>query len=235
MINEHELNRALRTKDLTYNLVMWLNSAIKKDIINPKKAIEYTTSFDAAKDWIVEHYNNLPLDGRPESLDSKDIDCFTNMFISHFNSSFDIEVEPGQRYVPHYVNNHLPKYSDNPHIHPKKLYNKDKLQALRLKEDYLRDLAVEFGKQLDDNALRLLIDAPGLKERIAITSYVSQLLKRLIGQDEGLSILALWREFAWDSNGSPKKKFKLDTKVILEYEKTIIDELNKISTAHNII
>jgi hypothetical protein len=59
MINEHELNSAFKTKDMAYNLLIWLNSAIKKGIINPVKAMEYTTSFLEAKEWVVEHYLNL--------------------------------------------------------------------------------------------------------------------------------------------------------------------------------
>ena len=230
MINEHELNRALRIKDLTYNLVMWLNSAIKKDIINPQKAIEYITSFDSAKDWIIEHYKNLPIDSRPDSLDFKDIDPFTYMFLSHFNSSFDIETEPGQRYVPHLLRT-VGTYVDNPHIHPKKLYSKDKLNARRLKIEYLQGLAIEHGNQFDSSFFENLVDDWELKEKIAITTYGLQLIERLKGFDQGLAVLALWREFAWDSKGSPKKKFKLDSKLILDYEKLIVNELNKKSTA----
>jgi hypothetical protein len=232
MINEHELNRALKTKDQTYNLVMWLNSAIKKDIIIPQKAIEYTTSFDAAKDWIVEHYKNLPIDSRPDSLDFKDVDTFTYMFLSHFNSSFDIETEPGQRYVPHLLRT-VGIFVDNPHIHPKKLYARDKLNARKLKIEYLQGLAIEHGIQFDNSFFENLVDDCELKEKIAITTYGLQLIERLKGFDQGIEVLALWREFAWDSNGSPKKKFKLEPKLILEYEKLIINELNKKSTAHN--
>lgn len=230
MINEDELNRALKTKDQTYNLVMWLNSAIKKDIINPQKAIEYTTSFNAAKDWIVEHYKNLPIDSRPDSLDLNDIESFTHMFLSYFNSSFDIEIDPGQRYVPHLLRKEG-AFVDNPHIHPKRLYSKDKVNARKLKIAYLQGLATE--NQFDNTILENLVDNSDLKEKIAITTYGLQLIERLKGFDEGLAVLALWREFAWDSNGSPKKKFKLDSKLILEYEQLIINELNKTSTAHN--
>jgi len=226
MITEQELDRALRIKDLTYNLLMWLNSEIYKKIISPEKAIEYTASFYTAKNWIVEHYNNLPIDSRPDSIDLKDVEPFTYMFLSVFNSSFVIETEPGQRYVPHLLRTNA-VYVDKPHIRTKKLSTKDKLNARKLKIKYLQDLIIEKEIQFDSIYIENLVDDLVLKEKIALTTYGYQLIERLKGFNQGLEVLALWREFAWNSKGSPKKKFRLDSNLIIENEKMIFNELNK--------
>jgi len=226
MINEQELDRALRIKNMTYNLLMWLNSAIKNKIISPEKAIEYTASFYTAKNWIVEHYNNLPIDSRPDSIEFKDVEPFTYMFLSVFNSSFVIETEPRQRYVPHLHRTNA-TYVDKPHIRTKKLYAKDKLNARKLKIKYLQDLIIEQEIQFDSIYIENLVDDLVLKEKIALTTYGLQLIERLKGFNQGLEVLALWREFAWNPKGSPKKKFKLDSKLIIDNEKLIFNELNK--------
>lgn len=226
MLNRIELIKALKIQEQTYNLAFWLNSAIKKGIIRPEKAMDYAASFVAAKNWIVDHYHNLPIDGRPDSLEPKDLGSFTFMFISHFNSSFDIEDKPGQRYVPHRLRNGGLTHVDNPHIQPKKIDSKDKSRARKLKIDYIKKLAIASEKQITDIIIENLIDNSELKEKIAVTTYGMQLINRMSGHDEGTANLALWREFAWDQNGSPKKKTKLDADKMLNYEILIVKKLN---------
>jgi hypothetical protein len=227
MFDKVELIKALKTKELTYSLIMWLNTAIKRDIISPPKAIANSLSFWAAKEWIVEHFYNLPIEGRPDSLDSKEIDPFCYLFISYFTSSFNIEKEPGQRYVPHSRGGGKGCYAENPHIRTKKISTRDKSKACEFKLNYIKGLASELGKQKTDEYIENLIVNPDFKVKIAITTYVMLLINRMKGFDAGSANLVLWREFAWNSNGSPKKGFKLEADEILQDEMFIIEQLKE--------
>lgn len=227
MINKQELAWAIKTQISAYNLVIWLNSALKKGIISPQKAIEYTSSFEFAQLWIIENYDNLPIDGRPENLEPEAVKAFINMFLLQFSSSFEIIAEPGTRYVPH----HLRKgdiYADNPYIRTKKLSNKDKISARNFKLQYLKNLARAQEISLENSLFETMVDDANLKDKIAMTTYALQLIERLKGIDNGLAMLALWREFAWDAHGTRKKKFNLDLSLIIENEVFIIKKLKSV-------
>lgn len=136
-------------------------------------------------------------------------------------SSFDIVEQPGMRRMSYDCRCYCPMCSylyRAPHLQAKKVSKRDKQRALGLMADRVQRLAIESG-----------IDAtPELSERIAYdentrcsaaySAYGHWLIKRLDGLTDGTSILALWREIAWNKSGSPIKKFvlKFDDFVIAE-------------------
>jgi hypothetical protein len=146
------------------------------------------------------------------------------MFSSYLLASFDIEEQPGKRYIPHNMrNSHTPSsFVANPHLRPKKQTREDKARAQKLKLSYIMQLSLDCGNPINDERAKAIVENSELKEAVAMATYGEQLIFRMKGHVEGSAILALWREFAWDASGSPKKNFKLDANHILRCEEAIV-------------
>jgi hypothetical protein len=48
-----------------------------------------------------------------------------------------------------------------------------------------------------------------LREQLAICVYSRELQARIAGRNTGPAVLAIWRMFAWEPTGSPKRDFEL--------------------------
>jgi len=197
---------------------------ISKGFLTHSRAHEYADVADSARDWVEEHYLNLPANARPERTHLRP---FANFFATYVVTSFDIVEQPGMRRVdPCGCGCRFCSYMiEAPRLQTKKLSKRDKQRALGLMVDRILQLAIE-----SDIAL-----APELAERIATdektrrfagySAYGHWLIKRLDGLTDGPSILALWREIAWNKSGSPRPKFMLKFDDFANSEQRILQAL----------
>lgn len=226
-MNETELRNAVEIQQRTYLLLNWLNSAIERGFVSVGSVRKHVSDSTIAAEWINEHYLNLPDECRPASRNPNDIDPYANMFCSYLLASFDIQEQPGERYVPHDRRNPHARspFVTNPHLRPKKLTTEDKTRARKLKILYVRQLALSCGSQINDERAKAIVEDSGLKEAVSMATYGEQLIRRTKGHVEGSAILALWREFARTSSGSPKQNFKLNAEHVLKCEETIASKV----------
>ncbi|MGD2092483.1 MAG: hypothetical protein PVH61_40325 [Candidatus Aminicenantes bacterium] len=54
---------------MSYNLLQWIQGAIRKNVISTKMSHQYMSESDATREWIEEHYLNIPKNARPEKAD----------------------------------------------------------------------------------------------------------------------------------------------------------------------
>ena len=87
--------------------------------------------------------------------------------------------------------------------------------------DRLRELAMQEGKDLSEGDADERIEKGDLTESLALVAYGRELLRRVEGLSEGTAVLALWRKFAWNEKGSPKKGFDLTAAMILEAQEKV--------------
>ena len=227
MMNETELSNAVEIQQRTYILLNWLNSAIERGYVSLESVRKYASDSTIASEWINEHYLNLPNECRPKSRNPNDIEPYANMLCSYLLASFDTQEQPGKRYVPHdRRNSHSPSsFVPNPHLRPKKLTRKDKARAQKLKLQYVKELALGCGNPITDERAREIVEDSEAREAVAMATYGEQLIRRTKGHVEGSAILALWREFAWNASGSPKKDFKLNAERACECEEAIVAKI----------
>jgi hypothetical protein len=81
------------------------------------------------------------------------------------------------------------------------------------REECLPSFELRIRESLADEELRL---------QASFSAYGAALLDRLKGISDGPAVLALWRDFAWNQNGSSNRDFKLKTKLITDAEKALI-------------
>jgi hypothetical protein len=221
MFVKETLSKAIEMQQKSYLLLQWIDSAMEKSFISPKSGHKYISMAEVAKEWIEEHYLNIPQKCRPEK---DDLHIFSNIFSSYLVTSFDLVENPGKILYSEGAHCFCPMCSyliNAPHLQPKKLTKKDKKRAQKLKEQYLEKLSLSLNIQPNSDQIQILVGNKELKEDIAILTYSEELLMRIKGHTEGPALLALWREFAWNMQGSPKKNFKLVVKNILAFEKKI--------------
>ena len=224
MLPPDRLQLAIDIQSRSYKLLRWVAEGIGKGFITYSRAHEYADVGDSARDWVEEHYLNLPANARPERTQLRP---FANFFATYVVSSFDIVEQPGMRRVdPCGCGCRFCSYMiEAPRLQTKKLTKRDKQRALGLMADRVQQLAIEAG----------IAATPELAERIATneqtrtsagySAYGHWLIKRLDGLTDGKSILALWREIAWNKSGSPTSKFVLKYDDFVNAEMRILQAL----------
>ncbi len=219
MFVRDEIYQAVDLHQRSYNLVKWLGTAMKKGFIQFNRAHEYMDMDAAAKEWIENHLLNLPPNCRPES---EGLDQFAKYFSTYLTTSFDLVPKPGWQ-----LSSECGCYCSfctyavsAPNLKTKKLTRRDVQRAQKLKAITLTQLANEQQVLLAEAKIAKLIGSPETALDVSLIAYGQQLLERTHGRSVGPSVLALWREIAWDKS-APKKDFELRAKDILRAEKSL--------------
>lgn len=87
MLIRYEIENAVRMQACGYQLLKWLEKALRDGFIAPEAAGTYATSEDAAYSWLEKHYLNIPPNARPERADLR---TFSNFFCTYLNCTFDL-------------------------------------------------------------------------------------------------------------------------------------------------
>ena len=226
MLTRDEVENAVRLQACGYELLKWLEKALREGFITPDAAETYATSEDAAYSWLDKHYLNLPDSARPERSELRD---FGNFFSTYLDCTFDLDANPEKRLYSPYAHCCCRICSwmvQKPHLRPKKVNARDKKVAERMKRTFLR-LAKARGISVNDQTLDDMLQDRNLRESIGLCTYAADLLERLKGRAVGAASLALWRSFAWTPQGSPKRGFILTTDDIMIAQDVLAERLPK--------
>jgi hypothetical protein len=226
MLAPSEIEHAISIQNRCYKLLQWLGNAVREGYVPVIKAHAVADAGHAAKAWVETHFFSLPADCRPLA---DELEPFSNFFGTYLETSFDLVASPKEVY-----------YSEcdcfcsvcrqlaNPrHLKPKSLTREDKERAHRLRIRRLEMLAREEGLPSFELRIRESLGDETIRQQASLSAYGAALLERLKGISSGPAVLALWRDFAWNPNGSPKRDFKLKTKQIIEAEKSLLIILQK--------
>lgn len=221
VLAREQVDRAVALQARGYHLLQWLEKALADGFIAPEAAHSYATMEQSALAWIERHYLNLPNAARPTR---EDLPAFSRLFSTYLTNTFDLEANPGQRLFSPNAHCFCPCCSwmvRVPHLKPKKIGVPDRKVAESMKRDFARRLALGLGLTIPDETLDKILQDPGFRESIGLSTYAYDLLRRLEGIAIGPATLVLWRTFAWTAKGSPKKDFVLSTDLILDAQKTL--------------
>src|SRR4051812_7598491 len=94
MFARDEVIRAVDLQGRSYDLFMWVASAVGKGFISFGAAHSYASASLAAQAWIQEHHRNIPEGARPSQADLKD---FSGLFCTYLENSFELVRNPGKR------------------------------------------------------------------------------------------------------------------------------------------
>ncbi|HEX6283280.1 MAG TPA: hypothetical protein VFZ71_00335 [Pyrinomonadaceae bacterium] len=225
MLNREEIFEAVDLHQRSYNLLIWLSTAISKGFIHFDRAHDYLDEAEAAAGWILGHFNNLPPDCRPEQHEQ--LKPFAQFFATYLTTSFDLAKNPGTRlesWCGCYCSI-CAQLMTAPHLKTKKVSRHDKQRARKLKIAVVQHIAGELGTCLDQEQAEKLVDSQANATDVATVAYGHQLIERVHGNSKGPAVLALWREIAWEKTGAPKKEFKLDAEDILRAEQALVNTI----------
>lgn len=212
---------ALRHHRQSYQLLQWVNSVLSSDLVTFDQVHEAGSAADAAVQWISAHRKDIPPHLRPRE---EELYPFANFFSTYLLTSFDLKEDSCLRAA--YCRCELCTWLfAAPHLRTKKLTSGDKRRAADLKSRRIRQLAVGLDVELAAGAEDELLRDPDIARDAAYSTYGRELVARLDGRIEGPAVLALWREFAWTTQGSPRKDFRLKARDILGAEARLVDRL----------
>lgn len=229
MLNRQEISEAVDLHQRSYNLLIWLSTAISKGFIHFDRAHDYLDEAEAAAGWILGHFDNLPADCRPEQRDQ--LKPFAQFFATYLTTSFDLARVPGTR-LESWCGCYCSICASlmiASHLKTKKVSRRDKQRAKNLKVAVVQNLANELGTYLEQDQAEKLIDSHTSATDVATVAYGHQLTERVRGSSKGPAVLALWREIAWEKTGAPKKEFKLDAEDILRAEQSLVNAIVELN------
>lgn len=216
LLDPQQLDLAVKMQAKSYALLKWVGQGVSSGLLSFRTAHEYSTLPHAAADWIDKHYLNIPDAAR---VDQKDIRVFANFFSTYLENSFDLIANPGKIKFSPDAHCFCPMCSwmiDAPNLKTKSLSTADKKRALKMQVHSVIQLSIDFGAKLDESLAETIVSDNG--ETTALLAYGHDLIQRLNATANGPAVLALWRRFAWNLSGSPKPKFRLSAKMILNAE-----------------
>jgi hypothetical protein len=216
LLDLHKLDLAVEMQAKSYALLKWVGQSVSSGLLSFRTAHEYSTLPVAAAGWIDKHYLNIPDAAR---VDPNDIPVFANFFSTYLENSFDLIANPGKIKFSPDAHCFCPMCSwmiDAPNLKTKSLSAADKKRALKMQVHSILQLGFDVGARLDESRAEAIVSDHG--EATALLAYGHDLIQRLDAVATGPAVLALWRRFAWNSSGSPKPKFRLSAKLILDAE-----------------
>jgi hypothetical protein len=225
VLDRQQITYAVQIHGRAYALLQELRRGLDLGLVPPRDATDCGTLQERALGWIRANYESLPDSVRPPV---EDVVPLANMFSTYLLNSFEIDTGPGQR-----------RYSELPYdpydswhvqvsqLRPQKVDAAGREAAKRLKVAVLEDLAKEATVAVGAETMRMLLRERSLREAIGLVAYGTDLLTRIDGHARGTASLALWRSFAWTSDGSPKKDFTLSAEAILDAESVILCRLEE--------
>lgn len=226
MLTSTDIDYAISIQNRCYKLLQWLGNAVREGFVPVVKAHAVADAGHAAKAWVETHLFNLPADCRPLA---DEMEPFSNFFGTYLETSFDLVADAKAEYVSN-CGCFCPicRQLANPrHLKPKSITRDDKERAHRLRIRRLEMLAREEGLPSFELRIRESIGHEAIRQQASLSAYGAALLERLKGISSGPAVLALWRDFAWNQNGSPNRDFKLKTKAIIEAETKLITVLQQ--------
>jgi hypothetical protein len=241
MLDYVRLQLTIEIQGQCYQLLRWVSNAIDKGFIRFAKAHEYTSLGESAFEWLSEHYQNLPVETRPKQ---EQLQEFANFFGTYLETSFDLHrevplIRRSECGCGCFMCSYLVQGS---HLRAKKVQPRDKKRALRLMEERLSQLAGEHDMKLHEGHLHQIFaqrrktaikltcpveEYESLRRLAAYSTYGYWLLQRMEGVSDGVSILALWREIAYERAGSPIKGFQLKLEDFVEAETGLVGFLQE--------
>ena len=221
MLPADDLTLAIDIQSRSYALLRWIAEAVEKGFIPATRDHEYADDSDSAFDWIEEHYLDLPTHMRPDRHHHQQ---FTNFFSTYVTSSFDIVENPGTQFRGSRRRCYCEFCSylvDAPHLRAKQLLKRDKIRAEELMIDRVAVLANDEGIDVQrDDAIGIAQD-DDTRRSAGYSAYGHWLIRRMNGDTDGKSVLALWRQIAWRPTGSPIRNFKLRYKDFVDAEESL--------------
>lgn len=228
MLKQRDVQRLVDMQHRSYLLFKWITKSVVDGSLDFTTAHNASALPAAAERWIRSQYLNIPVESRP-SLE--DLPAFSAFFSTYLTNSFDLIRNPGkQRYSPH-AHCFCPMCSwliDAPNIKAKKLCPADKSQAQAMRVNALSHLAAQQQLDVSKKEIENLLSERITCEDASLLAYGYDLLQREKGIANGPAVLALWRGFAWNEAGSPKKHFRLRAKLIIDAENRLLALLQEI-------
>jgi hypothetical protein len=220
LLDPQQLDIAVKMQAKSYALLKWVGQGVSSGLLSFRTAHEYSTLPHAAAHWIDKHHLNIPDAAR---VDQRDIPVFANFFSTYLENSFDLIANPGKIKFSPDAHCFCPMCSwmiDAPNLKTKSLTTADKKRALKMQVHSIIQLGTACGAKLDESRAVAIVSDNG--ETTALLAYGHDLIQRLNAIANGPAVLALWRRFAWNSSGSPKPKFRLSAKMILNAESELL-------------
>jgi hypothetical protein len=220
-----QLETILSIHSKAYALLKWLNNQLQRSqelFSHQHGAFE---SNQAAEEWIIRNWNNLPSEALPER---DQIKAFANYFASFLTTSFEFlerDVVPDARTMCDCMFCQFMIHSR--FLKTKKITKQVKATAQDLMIHCLMKIADQQAlRPTQTDMVQFMLDKPDLAFDIALITYVYELIRRMEYSSQGPAVLYLWRQIAWDDN-QPKKKFNLNPELVFASQNKLIEALRK--------
>ena len=229
MFGREELEQAIRRQKMAYDMLLWIVEQIDTGKVSFSVIHDKPSTADVMKEWMNTNYDYLPKYILPKR---EELEGFSNYFASYLSTSFELLKEPEFR-----ARGSMECYCDLclqmkslSHLKRRKTDKFDREEAEQIRAIVVNGLAKEMSVELDFSTC---MDIAKSKESLgdsAYLAYANCLLDRIESSIGGVYILVLWRQIAWNPEGSPINGFVLKTDDILMAQKRLKSRIQTIAS-----
>jgi hypothetical protein len=204
VFDKDRLDRLLELHGKSYRIFQWVNEGLfsgRRSLAGTSDALSLA---EAADKWMRKNAAGFPVDLRPAP---DEVDELAHLFASYLATSF--EVAKGV-----YVNTCrgcfcCGYWQPSRHLRPRRPGRKAEADAEELQVLYVRGLSAAMELAFTDAELRAFVrNERGIREELALATYVHELGRRSSFASQGEGVLVLWRMFAW-KDGRLRRSFRL--------------------------
>ena len=227
MFDQKQLHRLVDMQRRSYLLLDWMSQAVSKGFVKFDTAHDFATLPEAAEGWIRGHYLNVPENARPQS---QDLPAFCAFFSTYLTNSFELRSNPGKLLYSPDAHCFCPICSwlvDAPNLKTKRVGTADKRRAQKMRGNALLNLAAEHALAPTEERIAQMLNDRQVFEDASLVAYGLDLRQREKGIANGPAVLALWRGFAWNESGSPKRNYRLQANLIVEAESRLHERMRE--------
>lgn len=220
MFEAKALDRLIRLHEKSYGLFTWLNDSLRRGKRSLTSVSGPLSFSDAAATWLRSNLERFPEEHRPQPDEFGE---FSHLLVSYLSTSFEVVDRAMHRCSGCWC---CVYWIESRHLRARNPDRKARGTALELKVLCLRTLGEELGLPLLDGELREFIrKGKDFARDLALVAYACELARRTKFASQGEGVLALWREFAWDEQGGPRRTFRLKSAEILKAEAVLKGKL----------
>jgi hypothetical protein len=221
MFDPQELEETVSLHEQGYELLRWVGKNLNTGALDFRVTHHAASSYEAAREWLARHLRSLPDSVRPPD---HQLDRFARLFSSYLATSFTLVQKPPTRvrsYCGCYCS-YCTYLGQADRLQVKTPSKGAKRVAEELKRVYLGSLAAAAGMETAAPAIADIVADRGLRRTLALATYAHELVRRTKFASQGEGVLVLWRQFAWNDNGSPIAGYRLRPENMLEAERELL-------------
>lgn len=226
MFKKESVIQAIKIHKLGYKFLLYITDQIDNKKFTFSSVHNGEDQTEVIYNWIKDYYDYLPKSILPEKTALRG---FSNYFTSFLKTSFQLVEEPAITNNTGCFCEICLQFSNVSHLKSISPLKYDRRIANEKRVDIVLELAKFCDLSLSEEAATEIANSETHIKNTAYLAYTKALFQRIQTGEGGVFNVALWRTFAWNTNGAPIRGFELKAEDIFSVESNLKQEFINVT------